>query len=184
MIWLSVSHVSGRTGATSYNCSQLLGPNNRARVRGHVHLLRSLRAVASCRVRLMHRAQRSRRPWRRPPGFVRPASPQPGRLESDPENGWLTVARKRPTSAGGATERPVWRALAAVDGRDTATLKLLIVPAPRGVSISSPSLPPRGGKLPQWRPLHFESSSRISTRKQRSVQSLVAASRMRFTRAP
>ena len=53
-----------------------------------------------------------------------------------------------------------------------------------GVSISSPPLQPRGGKLPQWRPLHCESSSRISTRKRRSVQPLVAALRMRFTRAP
>jgi len=39
----------------------------------------------------------------------------------------------------------VWAALAAAGGRDTATLKLLMMPAPRGVSISSPSLPPRGG---------------------------------------
>ncbi len=53
-----------------------------------------------------------------------------------------------------------------------------------GVSISSPPLSPRGGKLPQWRPPYFESSSRISTRKRRSVQSLVAALRIRFKRAP
>src|SRR5256886_14875541 len=77
-------------------------------------------------------------------------------------------ARHRP---GALLRGQVWRALAAVAGRDTATLKLLTIPAPRGGSISSPSLPPRGGKLPQWRPLHFESSSRISTRKQRDRKS-------------
>ena len=186
MIWLSVSHVSGRTGATSYNCSNSWDLTTEhgcaATCTSYAHCASSPAAErASCIGRSDHgdRGAAHR-------GFVRPGSPQPDRLESDPENGWLTVAR-----SGGGRHRPgallrgqVWRALAAVAGRDTATLKLLMVPAPRGVSISSPSLQPRGGKLPQWRPLHFESSSRISTRKQPSVQSSVAASRMRFTRAP
>ena len=186
MIWLSVSHVSGRTGATSYNCSNSWDLTTEhgcaATSTSYAHCASSPAAErASCSGRGDHgdRGAGHR-------GFVRPGSPQPDRLESDPENGWLTVAR-----SGGGRHRPgaLLRGpgMACAGGcrcRDTATLKLLMMPAPRGVSISSPSLPPRGGKLPQWRPLHFESSSRISTRKRRSVQPLVAALRMRFTRAP